>query len=501
MLATTLANAALPVVSVDGDRLVAGGKELRLRGINWGWWQLSGTRYTEEDMRNQAEWGANMLRLAFTYTDVENKLDEIDEVVQWAKKHNQYVILDMHVVPGGQNPAHYTDGGKNLIWRDEAMQQRFLALWQTLAEKYRDEPTVAAYEMLNEPCSQRPDPALLVALAKRCHAAIREKDPKKVIVMTGDQWGNARDLKDEIKLDDPQILYTFHFYEGGAKLGWLRNVNDVAGESGTKDWTFFDIPITPTPEVREMQILLRSSRNSGTAWFDDITLRDGSGNAVRAWTFDKNSDPFWVERAAGKDSGAWDAQVGRDAPGSLRFEKSGGENYNGWISPRIRIHYGQTYRLQGWMKLENATGGSYPAAALWGVVSADIDRDDLRRGIQPALDFQKKFNVPLWVGEFAAARYEGPENYQINSVAARIALFEEFGIHWTYWNYRETTGPHSMALHAQKRDGGEHPINAPLLALLREAWELNRQTKSGAGSSHSQKFCMDCGDPAPLSFR
>ena len=65
-LVLVLPAAELMPVKVSGNKLVAGGKELRLRGINWGWWHLKGTEYTEEDMKRQAGWGANMLRLAMT---------------------------------------------------------------------------------------------------------------------------------------------------------------------------------------------------------------------------------------------------------------------------------------------------------------------------------------------------------------------------------------------------------------------------------------------------
>ncbi|MBS1372189.1 MAG: hypothetical protein HPZ91_19770, partial [Lentisphaeria bacterium] len=52
--------------------------------------------------------------------------------------------------------------------------------------------------------------------------------------------------------------------------------------------------------------------------------------------------------------------------------------------------------------------------------------------------------------------------------------FEENGINWTYWNYRETTGPDGMALVAQKRDGGgDFPVNAPLLKVLTDGWKRN----------------------------
>lgn len=33
-----------------------------------------------------------------------------------------------------------------------------------------------------------------------------------------------------------------------------------------------------------------------------------------------------------------------------------------------------------------------------------------------------------------------------------------------------------MALHAQKRDGGDYPINEPLLKVLKEGWRKNAQS-------------------------
>lgn len=478
-LALAVSAAELAPVKVSGNKLVANGKELRLRGINWGWWHLKGTEYTEADMKRQAGWGANMLRLAMTYTDVihpdgswnEDAFRKVDEVVKWAQKHKQYVILDLHVAPGGQDPAPYCDGGKNLIWKDKTKQEQYFDLWRGLAKRYRGNPAVAAYEVMNEPCTQQADPRMLADLNRKAIAEIRKIDPDKVIVVSGDQWGNARDLKDEVKIDDPNILYTFHFYEGGSPGDWLRNVGEGPGGSGTADWVRFEIPVKTTNEVTNLSILLRSNKNSGTAWFDDIELVNQDGYVMQRLSFDRDAKPFQVERDP-RSVGAYDPKAGHNKPGSLRLSGTG--DYNGWVSPRFAVHPNQTYKVVGWMKLENATGSSFIAAALFGAGSTRIDTADLRSRIRPALDFAKKYNVPLWVGEFSAARNCGPEGYQAASVAERIKLFEENGISWTYWNYRETTGPDGMALVAQKRDGGgDFPVNAPLLKVLTDGWKRN----------------------------
>lgn len=122
-------------------------------------------------------------------------------------------------------------------------------------------------------------------------------------------------------------------------------------------------------------------------------------------SFDRDSKPFWVERDP-RNVGTYDSKVGHNKPGSLRLSGTG--DYNGWVSPRFAVHPNQTYKVVGWMKLENATGNSFIAAALFGAGSTKINTADLRGRIKPALDFAKKYNVPLWVGEFSAGAQQRP---------------------------------------------------------------------------------------------
>lgn len=473
-----LTAAELAPLRVEGDKVMAGEREIRLRGINWGWWHDKGTRYTEEEMKRLAEWGANVLRLTIRYTDVANedgswneeRAAAVDEVVKWAEKHGRYVILDMHEVPGGQTPIHYCVGGKNALWKETKYQEQFIELWKKLAARYRNTPAVGAYELLNEPRMIPANPKQLADLQRRVIAEIRKIDPDKMIVVTGDEMSNYQvSLSDVVKQNDPNILYTIHFYPG-ASSRWLHNVGEDRGVSGTRNWFFFELPVVIPADADspELCLMLRSADNAGSAWFDDVAMTDENGNVIRSFSFDKDSESFAVERYP---FGVLehDRAVGHNRPGSLRI--SGTNSYNSWASPHWKVDPGKQYKLSGWIKLENGTGSTYIGAALFAAWRPDLQT--LREELKPAVAFAEKYKVPVYVGEFSVTRDSGPEGYQAAAIADRIRAMEEAGFHWTYWNYRETTNPDSMALHAQKKDGGDYPINEPLLKVLKEGWKKN----------------------------
>jgi hypothetical protein len=78
----------------------------------------------------------------------------------------------------------------------------------------------------------------------------------------------------------------------------------------------------------------------------------------------------------------------------------------------------------------------------------------------------------VWVGEFGCEAVI-PDNGQERWVAECIGLFEQAQFEWTYWNFRETTGPGNMALQREQSDGSDLPVNEPLLDTLRQGWSLN----------------------------
>jgi hypothetical protein len=300
----------LTLLKVKGNELMANGREFHLRGINWGWWHSNGTKYSEADMQSLAAWGANVIRLGFSYSDLETDdtppvwkedgFKAVDEVVQWGKRNGVYVILDMNVAPGGQGLQSYCAGGRDQLWTDSASQDRFVGLWSEIAKRYQDRPEVAAYELMNEPQTnaQKPDPNQVVNMDKRAISAIRTVDFNKVIVVGGDFGSGPDSLTDAMKIADDNILYTFHFFEATGHFHdeWISTVPGATSAAGSQDWTQVDENFTAPEKADQMCVLLRSDHNSGTAWFDDIQVADSHGTVLQSATFDTDPQGFRSER-------------------------------------------------------------------------------------------------------------------------------------------------------------------------------------------------------------
>jgi endoglucanase len=82
-----------------------------------------------------------------------------------------------------------------------------------------------------------------------------------------------------------------------------------------------------------------------------------------------------------------------------------------------------------------AMGATYPGT----VGSLYWDKEQLRAAMAPAIDFQREFNVQMYVGEFSAIRW-APDHSAYRYLRDCIGLFEEYGWDWSYHAYREFNG-------------------------------------------------------------
>jgi len=117
----------------------------------------------------------------------------IDRAIGWAKAHNIKVILDIHAAPGGQTGVNHDDGvGYPLTFYVPEFRRRTIAMWSAIAERYKDETAVLAYDLLNEPISPYHDTDYLNPRLEPLYAeitkAIRAVDKNHPVILAAAQW-------------------------------------------------------------------------------------------------------------------------------------------------------------------------------------------------------------------------------------------------------------------------------------------------------------------------
>lgn len=211
-------------------------------------WSIFKDNYiTRSDIDYIASTGANTIRLPFHYklfTDedymgLSSRQDgfaRIDSVVEWCRANGLYLILDMHDAPGGQTGDNIDDSyGYPWLFESEKSQQLFCDIWRRIADRYKDEPVILGYELINEPIATYFDNqdelnSKLEPLQKRAVAAIREVDPDHIILIGAPQWNsNFEPLKDTGY--DPQLMFTCHRYGGPATTDAIRSYIDFRDRS------------------------------------------------------------------------------------------------------------------------------------------------------------------------------------------------------------------------------------------------------------------------------
>jgi endoglucanase len=246
-------------VRVQGSRLALGdgGQTIFLRGVNLsfdrvsesfcgaGEWRIAdytdwGTPvtcwYQENHFGLLRDIGFNVARLNLSYRIFEDNAnpgqwkqsgwDLLDRLIQWGNNNDIYLILDMHIAPGGAGISACMGCGYR-TWDETPYQLRFQALWREIARRYANEPRIAAYDLLNEPVPTQ-TPAQWLALAQTLIGAIREVDTNHMIVMETVNWVFDRDNNSPLQdldlstlnsfqslVSDANTLYDYHFYFPG----------------------------------------------------------------------------------------------------------------------------------------------------------------------------------------------------------------------------------------------------------------------------------------------
>src|ERR1051326_4641810 len=189
------------------------------------WKSYRDSYITEDDIRFIKQSGFNSVRVLFDYRlfviDGEpRKLEGVgsellDRVVAWSRKQGLYVVLDMHAAPGGQTGDNIDDSwGYPFLFESAESQDLTVRLWRKLAERYKDEPAVIGYDLLNEPIPHFFDTNYfnpkLEPVYRKIVAGIREVDRNHIVFLGGAQWDT--NFKVFGPPFDNKAAYTFHKY-------------------------------------------------------------------------------------------------------------------------------------------------------------------------------------------------------------------------------------------------------------------------------------------------
>ena len=192
------------------------------------WKAFKDNYITREDIAYIKQTGMNSIRLPFHYKSFTDEdylglksnqdgFARIDSVIKWCKEEGLYVILDMHDAPGGQTGDNIDDSyGYPWLFESEESQQLFCEIWKKIANRYKDEPAILGYDLLNEPIAthfnnKEEINKHLVPVYKKGIESIRSVDKNHIILLGGAQWNSNFTMFDE-KAIDSKMMYTCHRY-------------------------------------------------------------------------------------------------------------------------------------------------------------------------------------------------------------------------------------------------------------------------------------------------
>lgn len=190
---------------------------------------------TEADFKLISDTGLNTIRLPMYYRNFmegpdealtmrDDAFEKLDYFLEFAKKYNLKVIIDMHGVVGGQSGYEHCGTRDMDFWDTEIYITQMCDLWRNIASYYVNErpdlaSTIVAYDLVNEPVkrTELSTGKLQWDVMDRLYDAIREVDKHHVISIEGVWYPNS--LPNPEKYGWENVLYQYHFYNWNHNKG------------------------------------------------------------------------------------------------------------------------------------------------------------------------------------------------------------------------------------------------------------------------------------------
>lgn len=300
---------------------------------------------TKKDIDSLAKWGFNSIRLPMHYklytlpieqepvkgqnTWIEEGFKITDDLLKWCADNNLYLILDLHAAPGGQgNDANISDNDKSKpnLWQSEDNQKKTIELWKKLAERYKDEPWIGGYDLINEPNynftgnnlngTDEQSNAPLWKLQQDITDAIRKIDNKHIIFLEGNGWGN--NYNGLTKINDNNTALSFHKY-------WnYNNVDNIKGILDLREK--FNVPIW-----------LGETGENSNVWFTELIQLLDNNNI--GWA-------FWPMKKIDNIAGVANVKITPEYQTLLQYWSKGGTKPSKEFATKALMKIADNYKIE-----------------------------------------------------------------------------------------------------------------------------------------------------------
>ena len=205
-------------IKVEGNKLINDeGETFLFKGMNLAAPDklVHQSQWKKSLFKELKDWGVNVVRLpihpiGWRAIGESEYLQLIDQAVVWANAYDIYLIIDWHSIgylPDGlfQHPMYVTT------------EQETMQFWQTIAKRYTNIPTVAVYEIFNEPTdiggkAGKADWMEWKAFNEKVIDVIYAHDRNVIPLVAGFNW--AYDLRPVLDnpIARPGVAYASHPY-------------------------------------------------------------------------------------------------------------------------------------------------------------------------------------------------------------------------------------------------------------------------------------------------
>jgi len=199
------------------------------KGVNLGGWISQFAKYdtnhfetfiTKDDIDYIASLGFDHVRVPVDYNVLEDEEGNIIEsgfgylknCQEWCAANNLKMLIDLHECYGYSFDPLKVDMDRKKFFYDDALQARFMKLWTTIANTFKDYQDMVAFEPLNEVVLEE------VAdkwneIATKWIQMMREIVPDAYLIIGGVCYNSVLTVPLIDVPVDPKVIFNFHCYE------------------------------------------------------------------------------------------------------------------------------------------------------------------------------------------------------------------------------------------------------------------------------------------------